>query len=429
LKEINIAILGMGTVGTGVVKVLKRNESLWVKKCGSRIHIKKILVRNINKDRGFDLSPEVFTTDWQDIVNDPEIKVVIELMGRIEPARTYVLEALKKGKNVVTANKDLLAEYGEELFEAAKKAQKDIYFEASVGGGMPIISPLKESLIANNIQEVMGIVNGTTNFVLTSMSKEGISFNDALKTAQKLGYAEADPTADIEGLDAARKIAILASIAFHTRVKFCDVYVEGISKITNEDIEYAKELGYAIKLIGIGREEDNEVEVRVHPALIPITHPLSIVDGSFNAIFVKGDAIGETMFYGPGAGQMETASAVVGDIIRVIKNINMNSVGNAVCTCYDNKAIKSMDNVYTSYFLRLCVIDRPGVLAGITGVFAERGVSLASVVQKNYMKDTADLVVITHRVREKDIQDSLEIIKKMSTTKEIVSMIRVEGME
>ncbi|MGI6145246.1 MAG: homoserine dehydrogenase [Clostridia bacterium] len=428
MNKINVAILGFGTVGQGVVKILQKNADQWVKKCNAEIEVKKVLVKNTQKEREVKLPSGVMTTDWQEIVNDPEINVIIELMGGIEPTRSYILEALQKGKHIVTANKDLLAEHGEELLSTCELADRDLYFEASVGGGIPIINPLKQSLLANNIEKVIGIVNGTTNFILTKMTNEGKNFADALQEAQQLGYAEADPTSDVEGLDAARKMAILASIAFHTRVTFNDVYVEGISKISPEDLEYAHSLGYTIKLLGISSFEDDQVEVRVHPALIPLEHPLANVNDSFNAIFVKGDAVGETMFYGRGAGQMPTASAVVGDLIAVVKDINTNSISSS-CTCYETKKIKPMDEVKTNYFLRLQVLDEPGVLANIASIFGAHGVSLASVVQKGCTENVAELVVITHKVREKDIQDSLEIIRKLTITKEIVNLIRVEGME
>ncbi|HHY06545.1 MAG TPA: homoserine dehydrogenase [Clostridia bacterium] len=428
MNKVNVALLGLGTVGQGVVKILQNNKDQWVKRCNAEIKLKKVLVKNTQKKRETSLPPGVITSDWQEIVTDPEIQVVIELMGGIEPARTYILEALKHGKHIVTANKDLLAEHGEEILSTCKEVERDIYFEASVGGGIPLINPLKQSLLANNIEKVMGIVNGTTNYILTKMSQEGKNFLEALQEAQTLGYAEADPTADVAGLDAARKLAILASLAFHTRVKLQDVYVEGITKISPEDLAYAQKLGYTIKLLGIGSSQDNQIEVRVHPALIPLSHPLANVNDSFNAVFIQGDAVGETMFYGRGAGQLPTASSVVGDLIAIIKNINSNTKGHSVCTCYERKKIKPMGEVKTNYFLRLHVLDRPGVLAGIASVFGDHGVSLASVVQKGCFQDIAELVVITHQVKEKDIQDSLQIIKKLSTTKEIVNLIRVEGM-
>lgn len=428
MNKVDIAILGLGTVGQGVVKIVRNNQDQWEKRCGSKINIKKVLVKNMNRAREVELPEDTITCRWEDIVSDENIKIVIEVMGGIEPARTYILEAIHNGKNIITANKDLIAEHGQELFEAAKATGIDLYFEASVAGGIPIISPLKQSLAANNIIEVMGIVNGTTNYILTKMSKEGMDYEEALNKAKELGYAEADPTSDVGGFDAARKIAILASLAFHTRVRFQDVYVEGITKLTKKDLQNAKELGYEIKLLGIAREEDRKIEARVHPVLIPASHPLANVNDSYNAVFVYGDAVGETMFFGHGAGQMPTASSVTGDLVEVISNMNHGCTGRLSCTCYEHKDIKSIREVIMKYYLRLRVVDRPGVLASIAGVFGNHGVSLASVLQKNGRSDgIAELVVITHMVKEKDIQDALAVIKEMSITKSIENLIRVEG--
>lgn len=426
MEKVDVAVLGLGTVGVGVVKILQQNEDKWVNKCGARINIKKVVDKDPNRAAEVVLPEGVFTPNWDEVLADPEIKIVVEVIGGIEPARTFILQALRSGKNVVTANKDLLAVHGDELLDTAKACGKDLFFEASVGGGIPIIGSLKQSLVANNIQQVMGIVNGTTNYILTKMSREGVDFETALKEAQQLGYAEADPTSDVDGLDAARKIAILASIAFHSRVKLHDVYVEGITAITPEDIGYAKELGYVIKLLGITCENDGMIEVRVHPAIISDTHPLANVYDSFNAIFVRGDAVGDTMFYGRGAGQMPTGSAIVGNIVDIVNNLHGGTTGRLNCTCYEHKPIKPMGDVMTKYYLRMHVIDRPGVLASIAGVFGNHGVSLASVIQKSRKEHNAELVVITHQVREKDIQDALKVIEEMSITKRIVSLIRVE---
>lgn len=427
MKEINVAILGFGTVGQGTAKIIIDNASQWMKKCGADIKIRKVLVRNLNQKRMVDLPPGTLTDKWEDIIADRDIQVVIEVMGGIEPAKKYIIEAISKGKNIITANKDLLADHGEEIFNAANQYGVDVYFEASVAGGIPIIMPLKKSLAANNILQVMGIVNGTTNYILTKMSKEKMSYDEALKRAQELGYAEADPAADVGGYDAARKIAILASIAFHTRVKLNDVFIEGITNLTARDIQFAQELGYAVKLLGIARENQGKIEVRVHPALISANHPLANVNDSFNAVFVQGDAVGETMFFGRGAGQMPTASSVAGDLVSIANNIRNNSTGQLGCTCYEHKEILSILEIHTKYYLRLYVVDRPGVLASIAGVFGENGVSLASVLQKNSSPDNiAELVVITHAVKERDIQNALETIRNMPITKSIGNLIRVE---
>ena len=332
MENVQIALLGLGTVGTGVYKVLKAQKEEISHKVGTEIQLKKILVRNTKKAAEKLDDPSVLTTEWKSILEDPEIYVVVEVMGGIEPASSYILDDLHAGKSVVTANKDLLASHGKELMDAAAEAKVDLLFEASVAGGIPIIRPLKECLAGNQISEVMGIVNGTTNFILTKMAEEGMEFQEALALATELGYAEADPTADIEGLDAARKMAILASIAFHSRVTFDDVYTEGITKITATDIRYAKEMGCDIKLLGMAKNTPEGIETRVQPMLIPSTHPLDSVRDSFNAVFVNGDAVDDTMFYGRGAGELQTASAVVGDILDAVRKMDIHCRGRFGCT-------------------------------------------------------------------------------------------------
>ena len=314
-KVIRAALLGFGTVGTGVYKVLQKQKEDMIPKLGSQIEIKKILVRNLEKAAAKVEDPAVLTNNWDEIVNDPEIDIVIELIGGIEPARSYILAAINAGKHVVTANKDLIAVHGKELLDAAEAHHVDFLFEAAVAGGIPIIRPLKECLAGNHMAEVMGIVNGTTNFILTKMTQDGMEFKDALALATELGYAEADPTADIEGLDAGRKVAILASVAFNSRVVFDDVYIEGITKITAKDIKYAKEMGCDIKLLGVAKNTEEGIEAYVCPMLIPSRHPLASVNDSYNAVFVNGDAVENAMFYGRGAGELPTASAVVGDLL------------------------------------------------------------------------------------------------------------------
>lgn len=425
-KNINIGLLGLGTVGGGVLKVLKENAYQISQKVGGDVKIKKVLVRDINKKRTIEGDFSV-TSDVNDIINDEEIDIVIEVMGGENPAKEYMLRALNAGKHVVTANKDVVAKFGREMFEAAKKHDVDFMFEASVGGGIPIITPLKECLTANKITEVMGIVNGTTNYMLTKMTDEKMDYNAVLAEAQEKGYAEADPTADVEGLDAARKITILSSIAFNTRVGLEDVYVEGITKITPEDIEYARELGYVIKLLAIAKDcGENGVDVRVHPVFISKEHPLAAVSDVFNAIFVKGNAVGETMFYGRGAGEKPTASAVVGDVIDIARNIVNHIVGSVRCTCFEHRKICPIEKTASAYYVRLLVEDEPGVLATIAGVFGKSGVSLNSVIQTRKVNNHAEIVLITHNVAEENLRKASTTIKDLSVVSEIRNIIRVE---
>lgn len=423
-KEIKAALLGAGTVGGGVYKLVERRSAEMQAKVGADLKITKVMVKNLQKKRE-GIPSEVLTDDWEGIINDPEISIVIELMGGVEPARTYILQALEAGKNVVTANKDLLAEHGQELMEAAERNHCDICFEAAVGGGIPIIRPLKECLAGNEITEVMGIVNGTTNYILTKMTQEGWDFDDALKEAQRLGFAESDPTADVEGLDAGRKMAILASIAFHSRVTFEDVDVKGITKITAKDIQYAKEFGYTLKLLGVARNEEGKMEVGVSPMMIPSTHPLANVNDSFNAVFVHGDAVDDAMFQGRGAGEFPTASAVVGDLISVARNMQYSCCGRIGCSCYKNLPIKPAGEARHKYFLRLIVEDRTGILAGVAGVLGNNGVSINQVIQKPAVDGVAELVVVTDKVETRHLEDALMIFGEMSMIREVASVIRV----
>lgn len=423
-KEIKAALLGAGTVGSGVYKLVERRAAEMPDKVGAELKITKVLVKNLQKKRE-GIPSEVLTDDWEGIIHDPEISIVIELMGGVEPARTYILQALEAGKNVVTANKDLLAEHGQELMEAAERNHCDLCFEAAVGGGIPIIRPLKECLAGNEITEVMGIVNGTTNYILTKMTQEGWDFDDALKEAQRLGFAEADPTADVEGLDAGRKMAILASIAFHSRVTFKDVDVKGITKITAKDIQYAKEFGYTLKLLGVARNEEGKMEVGVSPMMIPSTHPLANVNDSFNAVFVHGDAVDDAMFQGRGAGEFPTASAVVGDLISVARDMQYDCCGRIGCSCYKNLSMKPAGEARHKYFLRLIVEDRTGILAGVAGVLGNNGVSINQVIQKPAVNGVAELVVITDKVETRHLNDAMMIFGEMSMIREVASVIRV----
>ncbi len=425
-KTINIALLGLGTVGQGIVNVLKENNHEISQKVGFPINIKTVLVRNIEKAKAFDDNLNL-TTDFSDIINDAEINIVVEVMGGENPARQYMLQALQAKKHVITANKDVVALHGREMFEAATAHKVDFMFEASVGGGIPIIRPLKQCLTANKITEVMGIVNGTTNYMLTKMSNEGMDYTQVLKEAQEKGYAESDPTADVGGLDAARKLAILSSIAFNTKVSLNDVYVEGITKITPDDIKYAKELGYVVKLLAIAKDNvDNGIEVRVHPAFISNKHPLSSVNDVFNAIYINGNAVGEAMFYGRGAGSLPTASAVVADVIDVARNIVHDMSGRILCTCFEDKKIASIDESISSYYIRLLVKDEPGVLALIAGSFGDQKVSLGSVIQKQKLNNQAELVLLTGAISDVNIQKALNNIKSLNVVTEVYNVIRVE---
>ncbi|KLU58658.1 homoserine dehydrogenase [Peptococcaceae bacterium CEB3] len=426
MKTIHLGFLGFGTVGSGAAQILEQNAQDIETRTESKIRIKSALVRNLDKPRPF-AENIAFTDKAETVLEDPEIDIVVEVMGGIEPARTYILEALGRGKNVVTANKDLLALHGEELFNTAKQAGKDLYFEASVAGGIPIIAVLKQSLAANKISALLGIINGTTNYILTAMSEQGRNYAEVLAEAQELGYAESDPSADVDGVDAARKLAILASLAFNSRVTLPDVFVEGIAKITPEDLQYASELGCTVKLLGIAKHLDGGVEVRVHPAFLPKSHPLASVNGVFNAIYVVGDAVGETMFYGKGAGSLPTGSAVVSDIIQVTRNIHTGSTSSINCTCYHNLPLTESQDFTTAYYVRLLVKDEPRVLATLALLFAEANISFASIIQKPRGHEQAEIVLVTHPCREAQLQDALDSVKAYSKTLTVYNVIRFES--
>lgn len=424
-EKIKIALLGAGTIGGSVIKFLQANADVISQRANADIEIKKVLVlpREIPvlQEKGLPA-----TGDYDEILNDDEIKIVIELMGGINPAKDFILKALNHGKNVVTANKDVVAQFGGEIFEAAEKNNADFLFEAAVGGAIPIIMPMKRSLTANKITEILGIVNGTTNYMLTKMAADGADYETVLKEAQAKGYAERNPAADVEGKDAARKIAILASIAFNSRVKFEDVSVEGITKIMPQDIFHADKLGYVVKLLAIGKESELGIDVRVHPVLLEKSHPLANVNGVLNAIFVRGVPIGEAMFYGPGAGE-PTASAVISDIIEIARGIQLNSSGRFGCTCYDSKKFCPIEETVSSYYMRLLVDDKPGVLGQIATTFGNSEVSLKSVMQSECAPtDHAEIIVVTHKVKHKNILQAEDALKNLDVVNEIRSIIRVE---
>lgn len=422
-----IALLGMGTVGGGVYEIIERQKEEMPFKIGAALEVVKVLVRNKAKyaDR---IPAEKLTDVWEDVIGDDSIDIVVEVMGGIDPARTYIKAALEKGKHVVTANKDLMAMHGHELLELAGEHHCDLLFEAAVAGGIPIIRPLKQCLAGNNITEIMGIINGTTNFILTKMKEDGMDFGEALQLATDLGYAEADPTADIEGYDAGRKLAIMASIAFHTSVTFDDVFTEGITKITAKDMRYAKEMGCSIKLLGIAKNTETGIEVKVHPTMIPENHPLAAVNDSFNAVFVHGDAVDDAMFYGRGAGALPTGSAVVGDIMDVARNMLFHCNGRIGCSCYKNLPIKQIGDTTSRYYIRMRLEDRAGTLAAMAGVFAENDASIAILLQKETIENDAEIVVVTHEVAEKKFMDAIKKFSSMEMVKEISSIIRVYAL-
>ncbi len=424
---LKIGLLGLGTVGSGVVKILQDNQESISIKVGRGVEVVKALVRNPDLPRAVNCDSFTLTTDARDIIDDPEIDIVVEVMGSIEPARSYIIESLKSGKNVVTANKDLLALHGRELLDAAKEAGKDLLFEASVAGGIPIVAALKHSLAGNQIKQLAGIINGTTNYILTAMADQGRDYADVLKEAQDLGYAEADPSSDVDGLDAARKLAILASIAFGSRVTIHDVFTEGISKISKVDLAYARELDCSVKLLALAQEDEERIEVRVHPAFIPNSHPLSSVKGVFNAVYVVGDAVGETMFYGRGAGSLPTGSAVVSDLMQVAHNLETYANGSLNCTCYRQLEIKPVSEFKSAYYVRLNVKDEPRVLASLAHMFAEAGISFASIIQKPKPGQEAEIVLVTHPCQEGQLQQAVEYLKVYSKVLDICNIIRVEG--
>jgi homoserine dehydrogenase len=421
MKKINLALLGLGTVGSGVVKVLEENGGMILNREGLQLNIKKILVRDKTKKRNIDIDRSLLTEDPNEILNDDSIDIVAEFMGGEVPAFEYISTALKKGKTVVTANKEVMAKHWDELQEQAVKSGAGLYFEASVAGGIPIIKSIQRSLQANNVQKIMGIINGTTNFILTRMSEEGRSFEDVLAEAKRLGYAEPDPTSDIEGYDARYKLSILSTICFRNRVKIDNIFCQGISDVSALDIRYAKELGFGIKLLAIAKKQKGRIEARVHPTFIPLSHPLYAVRDSYNAVFISGDIVGNLMFYGKGAGDFPTASAIVSDIITACQNEG--------CHHYiklDDEGIKFEKNWKDEYYLRLIVQDKPGVLAEIAGIFGRHNVSLDSVMQKYRENSHATIIFITHEAYEDWINAALKEIRKSPSVISVESLIRVE---
>ena len=426
MKTVKIALLGFGTVSQGTFNLLRDNAELITNRSDVHIEISKIFVRNPDKYKDITLPGTAqYVTDIQDVLTDNSISIVVELMGGTTFAKECVEAALKHKKSVVTANKDLLAESGPYLLDLAHKNGVDIRFEASVLGGIPIIKTLYDSLGGNRITELVGIMNGTTNFILSKMTDEGLSYNDVLKEAQALGYAEADPTADVEGLDAARKLAILASISFNRRIFFEDVSVEGITKIDTEYIDFGKEFGYNIKLIGIAKETNKGLSLNVYPAFVPLTHPLASVRGSYNAIYIKGNGIDDAMFYGRGAGSLPTGSSVVSDIMEVAKNIAFDSTGRFKPFYFDQKNIYAPGKIESSYYIRLAVDNKTGVLAKIAAKMAEQKISVLSIVQRNMDPETAVLAIVTSKCPRSYILNLIDSFNSLRSVQEVNSVIRI----
>ncbi|PIQ89742.1 MAG: homoserine dehydrogenase [Candidatus Omnitrophica bacterium CG11_big_fil_rev_8_21_14_0_20_42_13] len=428
MRKVNVGVIGFGTIGTGVVRALKERRSLIAKRSGIDLVLKKICDKDLSRRRGFSVKNALLTRDYQDITNDESIDIIVELVGGIHPAKEIIIEALKKGKHVVTANKALLAEYGQELFKLAFRLKKNIYFEASVGGGIPIIQSLREGLISNRFEAIYGIVNGTSNFILTQMCEKSVSFKEALVEAQKRGFAEKKPTLDIEGFDSAHKLVVLTQLAFGKFVRLEDVFVEGISRISLDDIKYATEMGLVIKLLAIVKNEKDELELRVHPTLIPEGHLLASVDGAFNAIYVASDMVGDLLLYGPGAGQNPTASSVVSDIVSLAEKLDIdgNSQQFNFVQSPHIRRLRKIDQISTRFYIRFMAIDKPGVLAKIAGILGKYGISIASVSQKERRRARiVPVVIITHEARERSMRLALERINKLAIVRESVA-IRME---
>ena len=431
-KMISIGLIGFGTIGTGVVKLLQENGDLIAGRLGAEIRLQRIADIDIRKSRGIPVDDALLTTDAADILNDPGIDIVVELMGGYEPARTFILAAMTQGKHVVTANKALLATHGDEIFRSAMRHGVNIGFEASVGGTVPVIKALKESLIANRIQSLSAIVNGTSNFILSKMTDEGGSFETVLKEAQALGFAESDPAYDVEGIDAAHKLAILLSLSYGKKVHLGDLYREGITRIGEQDIAFARELGYRIKLLAIAIRRDREIEARLHPTMIPFDHLLANVNGNFNAFHIIGDAADSVFLYGQGSGMMPTASAVVSDIVDIARDIRKGIAGRVPPRVLDEEAIEEIrlmpfDQIRTNYYFRFSAVDRPGVLSRISGILGANDISIATVIQKGRKQGGAvPIVMTTYKARERDVRRALEDIDRLDIVMGKTVLIRIE---
>ena len=434
MKEIKVGLIGFGTVGAGVGKILQKNSRLIEKRMGAKIILKRVADIDIKTDRGVKLKRGVLTRSAADVIEDPEIDIVMELIGGIEPAKTCILKAIRNKKHIITANKALLALHGDEIFKEAYRFGVNVNFEASVGGGIPLIRSIKEGLVANRIQSIFGILNGTSNYILSKMTDEGRNFKEVLQEAQEKGYAEANPTYYIEGFDAAHKLAILIRLAFGTPLRFEEIFIGGISEITPLDIQFGQEFGYRIKLLAIAKMDEGKIEARVHPTLIPEGHLLSRVEGVFNAIYIKGDAIGPTLFYGQGAGQMPTGSAVISDLVELGRNLLIQATGRRVPplsfqeSAIEKISLKKMEDVVMPFYMRFSVLDRPGVLSKISGILGKNDISIASVIQKGRkIKGAVPVVMMTHEAKEKNVHRALKEIDQLGVILGKTIFIRVEN--
>ncbi len=432
MKKIRIGLLGFGTVGSGTVKILLENRDMIESRLGACLELKWIAALDIEKDRAVTVDRRILTTDANMVINDPEVDIVVELIGGYEPAKGFILHAIENGKQVVTANKALLAIHGDEIFTAASRKGVEVGFEASVGGGIPLIRSMKEGLVANRIKSIFGILNGTANYILTKMTDEGSHFSEVLKEAQALGYAEADPSFDIEGIDAAHKLTILITIAYGVPIDFEAVYTEGISKITPIDIKFIKEFGYRVKLLAISKDDSEAIEARVHPTLIPEHSMLANVNEAYNAVYVSGDAVGNVMLYGPGAGMMPTGSAVVSDVVDVARNLLSGAVGRVPSAGYrpasvKARRVKSIDELEAEYYFRFSAEDRPGVLSKISGILGKHQISIKSVHQKGRdLVGAVPIVMITHEAKEAAVKMALSEIDQLDVVKDKTMLIRIE---
>ncbi|TCO79481.1 homoserine dehydrogenase [Marinisporobacter balticus] len=427
MNKIKIGILGFGNIGTGVWNIIEENSNKINNYLSNTLEVQKILVRDIYKNRNISVPQKMLTTDPMEIIDDPEIDIIVEVLGGIHPAFEYIKQSFEKGKHVVTANKAVIATHGEILRQLAQEHNVALRYEASVGGGIPIINTLTQSLSANKIEELVGIINGTTNYILTQMSDFGMDFDEALKLAQEKGYAEADPTSDIQGEDVAFKLSILITTAFGIRISPQDIPREGITKISKKDIDYASQLGYKIKLFATAKRIDNNFEFHVHPTLVPIHHPLASVNNEFNALFIRGNAVGELMLYGKGAGSMPTGSAVMGDILEISKIIGINFKSAPLNILSENN-LNIVGEGLSQYYLRTQVIDQPGVLGKISSTFGKYGISLESVVQRSRGNDSVPLIFVTHEVERHQLDKALEEIKISGLVNEVASILKVENL-